>query len=89
MAFKLFEYNNFLQNRIDRSHHLLGPAFSGTMVVANLSLPGGQDKMISSIFPHFPVASLIFPQVFFLILVFRVGGLPTREGPGYATVWET
>ena len=28
--------------------------------VASLSLPGGQDRMISSIFPHFPVASLIF-----------------------------
>ena len=42
--------------------------------VASLSLPGGQDRMISSIFPHFPVASLIFPQfffIFFLILVFR------------------
>ena len=56
--------------------------------VASLSLPGGQDRMISSIFPHFPVAFLIFPQfffIFFLILVFRVGGSPTREGPGYAT----
>ena len=44
--------------------------------VASLSLPGGQERMISSIFPHFPVASLIFPQIlfiFFLILVFRVG----------------
>ena len=56
--------------------------------VASLSLPVGQDKNISSIFPHFPVVSLIFPQnffIFFLILVFRVGGSPTREGPGYAT----
>ena len=46
-----------------------------TRAVASLSLPGGQDRMISSIFPHFPVASLIFPQfffIFFLILVFRV-----------------
>ena len=36
---------------------------------------------------HFPVFSLIFPQIFFiffLILVFRVGGSSTREGPGYA-----
>ena len=60
-----------------------------TRAVASLSLPDGQDKNISSIFPHFPVCSLIFPQsffIFFLILVFRVGGLPTREGPGYATV---
>ena len=48
----------------------------------------GQDKSISSIFPHFPVVSLIFPWIvfiFFLILVFRVGDSPTREGPGYAT----
>ena len=62
---------------------------SGRRAVASLSLPGGQDRMISSIFPHFPVASLIFPQflfIFFLILVFRVGSSPTREGPGYATV---
>ena len=59
--------------------------------VASLSLPGGQDRMISSIFPHFPVASLIFLQfffIFFFILVFRVGGSPTREGPGYATANE-
>ena len=57
--------------------------------VASLSLPGGQDRMISSIFPHFPVASLIFLQfffIFFLILVFWVGGSPTRKDPGYATV---
>ena len=60
--------------------------------VASLSLPGGQDKNISPIFPHFPVFSLIFPQIsviffliFFLILVFRVGSSPTREGPGYTT----
>ena len=56
--------------------------------VASLSLPGGQDRMISSIFPHLPVASLIFPQfffIFFLILIFRVGGSSTLEGPGYAT----
>ena len=57
-------------------------------VVASLSFPDGQDKDISSIFPHFPVCSLIFPQsfsLFFLILVFRVGGSPTQEDPGYAT----
>ena len=56
--------------------------------VASLSLLVRQDKNISSIFPHFPVVSLIFPQnffIFFLILVFRVGKLPTREGPGYTT----
>ena len=55
--------------------------------VASLSPPGGQDKSISSICPHFPVVYIIFPQIFFLILVFRVGGSPTREGPGYATVY--
>ena len=56
--------------------------------VASLSLPGGQDKNIFSIFPHFPVDSLIFPHfffIFFLILFFQVGGSPTKEGPGYAT----
>ena len=56
--------------------------------VANLSLPSGQDQNISSIFPHFPVCCLIFPQIFFiffLILVFRVDGSPIRECPGYAT----
>ena len=55
--------------------------------LASLSLPGGQDKNISSIFPHFPEGSFIFPQIFlifFLILVVRVGGSPTWEGPGYA-----
>ena len=56
-----------------------------SMAVASLSLPGGQDKNISSIVPHFSAFALIFPQIFFLILVFRVGGSPTREGPGYAT----
>ena len=51
--------------------------------------PGwARSRNISSIFPHFPECSLIFPEsffIFFLILVFRVGGSPTREGPGYAT----
>ena len=44
--------------------------------IASLSLPDGQDKNISSIFSHFPVGSLSFPQsfvIFFLILVFWVG----------------
>ena len=56
--------------------------------VASLSLPGGQDKNISSIFPHFPEGYSIFPQIFFiffLILTVGVGGLPAQEGPGYAT----
>ena len=50
---------------------------SATRAVASLSLPGEQHKNISSIFPHFCVVSLIFPQIFFiffLILVFQVGG---------------
>ena len=70
------------------AHSLLGIYCKTFRAVASLSLPGGQDRMISSIFPHFPVASLIFPQfffIFFLILGFRVGGSPTWEGPGYAT----
>ena len=56
--------------------------------VASLTLPGGQDKNISSIFPLFSAFSLIFPQfflIFFLIEVVRVGESPTRKGPGYAT----
>ena len=56
--------------------------------VVSLSPPGGQNKNISSTFPHFLVFCPILPQIFlsfFLILVFRVGGLPTRAGPGYAT----
>ena len=45
-----------------------------------LFLPGGQDSIISLIFPRFPLVPLIFPfKIFqflfnlFLILVFRVG----------------
>ena len=60
-----------------------------TRAVACLSLPGEQDRNTLSIFPHhFPVDSLIFPQslvFFFLILVFRVGGLPTQKDLCYAT----
>ena len=55
----------------------------GCRTVASLSLPGGQDKNISSILPHFPVGSLIFPQIFFLILVFRVG-----EGRPWLRHWK-
>ena len=64
---------------------------AGTRAVASLSLPGGQDKNISSIFPHFAVVYLIFPLsffLFFLILVFREGSSHTKEGPGYATGWN-
>ena len=62
-----------------------GPLTRG---VVRLSTPGGQESNISSIFPHSPRFSLIFPQffsIFFLNLGFRVGGPPTWEGPGYAT----
>ena len=48
----------------------------------------GKIRICSSIFPYFPVCCLIFPQIlfiFFLILVFRVGGSPIPECPGYAT----
>ena len=62
--------------------------------VARLSTPGGLESNISSISPHAPRFSLIFPQfffIFFLNLELRVGGPPTREGPGYAsgTSWFT
>ena len=56
--------------------------------VASLLPPDGQDMIIFPIFPQFLVFSFIFPHTFFifvLILVFRVGGSPTREGPAYAT----
>ena len=72
--------------------HCLPPPIQNRLpalrAVASLSPPGGQDKIISSIFPHFLVFSLIFPQsffIFFLVLIFRASGLPTRKGPGYAT----
>ena len=69
--------------------------------VARLTLLGGQDKNISSIFPHFPVVSLIFPQIIFsfflifMILVFRVGeplpgkalGKPLEESGGKLSDW--
>ena len=66
------------------------PSYKIRGVVA-LSTPGGQESNISSIFPHSPRFSLIFPQlfsIFFLNLGLRVGGSPTREGPGYATVQD-
>ena len=45
--------------------------------IASLLSPGGPDKIISLIYPHFPLVSLIFPEIFFnffLILVCWVGG---------------
>ena len=56
-------------------------------VVASFLLPGGQDKIISLIFPHFPSVPLIFPQIFFnffLVLIFWMG----KPHPGYATAFE-
>ena len=56
--------------------------------VASLTVPGGQEFH----FPHFFLKfQSIFPQtllIFFLILALRVGDSPTREGPGYATVFK-
>ena len=58
--------------------------------VASPTVPGGQEFH----FPHFSsnfnqfLIFFPFPQtflIFFLILALRVGELPTREGPGYAT----
>ena len=53
--------------------------------VASLTVPGGQEFN----FFHFPPQiSIIFSQtflIFFLILALRVGDMPAREGPGYAT----
>ena len=55
--------------------------------------PGWARVPLSSFFfLQFWSIYLIFPETllfFFLILVLRVGGLPTREGPGYATAPQT
>ena len=56
--------------------------------VASLTVLGGQEFHFPHFFLKFWSIYLIFPQtllIFFLILVLRVGGSPTREGPGYAT----
>ena len=56
--------------------------------VASLTVPGGQEFHFPNFFLKFWSIFLIFPQtllIFFLILAFRVGDSPTREGPGYAT----
>ena len=53
--------------------------------VASLTIPGGQEFHFSHFFRKFWSIYLIFPQsllIFFLILVLRVGGSPTLEGPG-------
>ena len=56
--------------------------------IDSLTVPGGQELHFPNFFLKFQSIFLIFPQtllIFFLILVFRVGDSPTREGPGYAT----
>ena len=52
--------------------------------VASLTVPGGQEFHFLHFFLKF---RSIFPQtlLIFFILALRVGELPTREGPGYAT----
>ena len=52
--------------------------------------PGWARVPLSSFFPQTMINYSYFPQtslIFFLILVLRVGDSPTREGPGYATVY--
>ena len=51
--------------------------------VDSLTVPGGQELHFPNFFLKFRSISLL---IFFLILAFRVGDSPTREGPGYATV---
>ena len=66
----------------------VGCKFDPCRVVARLATPGGQERNISLFFLIVLLFSLIFPQFslfFFINLVLRVGGSPTREGPGYAT----
>ena len=56
--------------------------------VASLTVPVGQGFHFPHFFLKFWSIFLIFPQtllIFFLILALRLGELPTREGPGYAT----
>ena len=57
-----------------------------TWAVASLSLPGGQDKSISSIFPHFPVFPLIFLNFPSFSSSIRPSGWATRpRGKAMAT----
>ena len=49
---------------------------SWILIRAIASLSDGQDKSMCSIFLHFLQVSFIFPQIFFLILVFLLGGRP-------------
>ena len=53
--------------------------------VARFSLPRGQDKNISSILPHFPVGSLIFPQIFFSSSFWSSGWAARPPGKALAT----
>ena len=55
--------------------------------VAGLSTASGQERSISSFssfFYYFLPLFLIVFVIFFLTLVLPVGGLPIRQGPGYA-----
>ena len=84
------DFVNHEKGRLDDKLQLLQgnnePKMEDTSrAIASLALQVGEDKNISSIFPHFPVVSLIFPQIFFFILVFQVDSSPTWEGPGYPT----
>ena len=63
--------------------------------VASLSLPCGQYNNIPSIFPHFPVGSLIFPPIFFIFFLILPGhfGLPGGRlahpgSPGGTHIWK-
>ena len=70
----------------ERPH--LGKRLKPGLHVARVLVSGGQKKNISSIFPRISLFLKVFPQflfIFFRILVVRVGSLPTREGPGYAS----
>ena len=54
--------------------------------VASLSLLGEQDKNFSSIFPHFLVVPLIFPQFFFIFfLIWSAGWATCPPGKALAT----
>ena len=67
-----------------------GGGAKGTRAEASLSLPGGQDRNISSILPHFPVGSLIFPQIFFIFFLIFVlpGGRAAHPGRPWLLHWK-
>ena len=55
--------------------------------VASLSLLGGKDKNISSIFAHFPVVSLIFPLIFLISSFWSSGWTARPHGKATAPSW--